>query len=484
MHSATASLPGKAMASRPTPAEHATVLRRATHPPVGEARFWVVQAMVVLIAGIHLFVDLHTSIEGGAFPSGLPVALLVIPVGYAALRYGLAGSAATGIWATLLWLPDLLLPHDHGHVGGDIVDLALVDIVAFFFGQRIEAERVAHARVESTTAAALAVETRYRQLFQTNSAPILVLDTSGSITDANPAATALLGPDLVGRPGASALAREVALDEQAGQVVSMADGRDYRIDLVSLHDTLGDGSVQMIFEDVTEERSEGRRATRYAALVVQAEEAQRRRLARELHDEPLQLFLHLGRRLERLGRDPGVTEAVAHELAEARRQALDAATRLRNLARDLRPPALDELGFLAALSSLVADVEEESELVADIEVKGVEVRLSSELELGAFRIVEEAVRNTVRHSGAHKLRVIVSFQSQALSVTVADDGRGFALDKVGELGSGHFGLSGMGERARLLGGRLEVGSAPGGGTEVVATIPLRMPRGGSGVISA
>lgn len=157
--------------------------------------------MVLLIAGIHLLVDLHTSIEGGAFPSGLPVALLIIPVGYAALRYGLAGSAATGIWATLLWLPDLLLPHDHGHVGGDIVDLALVDIVAFLFGQRIEAERFAHARVERATAAALAVETRYRQLFQTNSAPILVLDTTGTITDANPAATVLLGSDLVGRPG-------------------------------------------------------------------------------------------------------------------------------------------------------------------------------------------------------------------------------------------------------------------------------------------
>ncbi|MHB1509427.1 MAG: sensor histidine kinase [Acidimicrobiales bacterium] len=472
------------MASRPTPAEHATVLRRATHPPVGEARFWVVQAMVLLIAGIHLLVDLHSSVESGAFPSGLPVALLVIPVGYAALRYGLAGSAATGIWATLLWLPDLLLPHDHGHVGGDIVDLALVDVVAFLFGQRIEAERVAHARVESTTAAALAVETRYRQLFQTNSAPILVLDTTGTITDANPAATVLLGSDLVGRPGASALAREVALDEQAGQVVSMPDGRDYRIDLVSLHDTLGDGSVQVIFEDVTEERSEGRRATRYAALVVQAEEAQRRRLARELHDEPLQLFLHLGRRLERLGRDPGVTEDVARELAEARRQALDAATRLRNLARDLRPPALDELGFLAALSSLVADVEEESELLTDIEVRGVEVRLSAELELGAFRIVEEAVRNTVRHSGAHELRVTVAFESQALSVTVADDGRGFATEKVAELGSGHFGLLGMGERSRLLGGHLEVRSEPGEGAVIVATLPIVMSKRGPGDITA
>src|ERR1035441_4363850 len=75
---------------------------------------------VVMIAGLHLILDLHVSTETGAFPSGLPVALLIIPVGYAALRYALAGAAATTAWAILLWLPDLLLPSDQGHVGGDL----------------------------------------------------------------------------------------------------------------------------------------------------------------------------------------------------------------------------------------------------------------------------------------------------------------------------------------------------------------------------
>jgi hypothetical protein len=123
------------------------------HPPVREARFWVIQAMVLLIAGVHLLVDLDVSAETGAFPAGLPVALLILPVGYAALRYGLTGSAATSIWATLAWLPDLLLPRDQGHVGGDLVNLALVLGVALFFGQHIEVERLAHARVQRATAA-------------------------------------------------------------------------------------------------------------------------------------------------------------------------------------------------------------------------------------------------------------------------------------------------------------------------------------------
>lgn len=456
-------------------------MRHVVHPPVREVRFWVVQAMVVLIAGIHLLVDLHSPVEAGAFPAGTPVALLVIPVGYAALRYGLSGSAATGVWATLLWLPDLLLPHDQGHVGGDIVDLALVDVVAFFFGQRIEAERLAHARVERSTAEQLAVETRYQQLFETNRAPILVLDAKGTIVHANPAATSLFGKDAVGQAGEPLFRGRAEPGERVEQVLRLSDGRYYRVNVASLPPGTGRLSTQVVLEDVTEERSTGERATRYAQLLVQAEEEQRRRLARELHDEPLQLFLYLARRLQSLGAARGVPAEVSGGLVEARQQALDAAGRLRTLARDLRPPTLDRLGFVAALSSLVADVEEEAGLLAELEVTGDEARLPPDVELGAYRVVEEAVRNTVRHAGAHQLHVTVSFGSGALVLVVADDGRGFSpegIGGIGGIGSDHLGLLGMGERVRLFGGHLEVRSQPGEGTVLEATFPFPPPAPG------
>jgi len=439
--------------------------------------------MVLLIAGVHLLVDLHVSAETGAFPSGLPVALLILPVGYAALHYGLAGSAATGIWATLAWLPDLVLPKDQGHAGGDLVNLALVLAVAFFFGQHIEAERLAHSRVERATVERLAAEARYRQLFETNRSPILVLEDNGRVSDANPAARALLGEDVVGRSSKELFNGDAALDEQAGRVLYLPDGRDYRLDLVSLPAGTGEPSTQVIFEDVTEERSEGRRATRYAELVVEAEEDQRRRLSRELHDEPLQLFLHLARRLESLGGTPGLPGAVAGSLGEARMQALDAAARLRTLARDLRPPALDELGLAAALSSFLTDVEDEAGLVATFKVTGTEARLAPEIELGAFRIVQEAVRNTLRHAEASQLLVTVGFETDGLALSVSDNGRGFVVDGLGEQASGHLGLLGMRERTRLLGGRLEVRSAPGQGTVVDATVPLGTPRRERGIVS-
>lgn len=479
MGSATTSSPPMMMSNRPAPAELAAVLRRGAHPPLGEARFWGIQAMVVLIAGVHLLVDLHSSVETGEIPVGIPVALLIVPVGYAALRYGLSGSAATGIWATLLWLPDLLLPHDQGHVATDLVNLALVVVVAFFVGERIEAERLAHARVERATAERLAVEARYRRLFEATRAPILVLDAQDIIRDANPAAKALLGGDALGRPGKTLFGGEVALEERAGRVLSLPDGRDYRLEVVVLPTGQDSPSTQVILEDVTEERSEGRRARRYAQLVVQAEEDQRHRLARELHDEPLQLFLHLARRLESLGGISGVPQGVTDGLAEARRQALDAAVRLRGLAQDLRPPALDQLGLVAALSSLVADIEDEAGLATELQVTGDKAaRLSPEVELGVFRIAQEAVRNTLRHAGARQLRVSLRFEPGELGLTVADDGRGFRPEELEEVAPAHFGLLGMAERARLLDGQLKVRSAPGEGTMVDAAIPLRARGGG------
>lgn len=436
--------------------------------------------MVVLIAGMHLFLDVHVSSETGAFPSGLPVALLILPVGYAALRYALAGAAATTVWAILLWLPDLLLRNDRGHVGSDLINLALIVIAAFVFGRRIDAERFAYARVEQTTAQSLALGARYHRLFETNRSPILVLDFNDTVSEANPAAKALLGEEVVGKSGASLFDGDTTIEEQIGRVFFLPNGRDYRLDVVALPSGLGDLSTQVVFEDVTEERNEGRRATRYAQLVVQTEEDQRRRLARELHDEPLQLFLLLARRLESLGEVEGVPGTVAVGLRDAHYQALDAAARLRILASDLRPPTLDRLGLVAALSSLVANIEDDGEPSTEFTVVGTGVRLTSEVELGVFRIAQEAVRNTFRHAGASHLLVTVTFGPDELVLSVADDGQGFSLESLGEHDSEHLGLLGMRERARLLGGHLDVRSAPGQGTVVEATVRFDVPVPGRG----
>ncbi len=459
------------MRSRATRAELSAAVRGALHPPFGEFRFWTIQAMVVVIAGAHLLLDAHGANDTKDVPGFISVTLLMIPVGYAALRYGLAGSGATAAWATILWVPDLAMRPFAAHDLGDAANLVLVDLVAFFFGQRIEAERLASHRFEEATAERLRVEAGFRRLFETNSAPILVLSDAGTVRGANPAAEHVFGAALLGRDAAELLAGSAPLPGRVGEIVTLADDRDYRID-VAVDAATADAPVQVIFEDVTAERRAGRRAERYAQLVVQAEEDQRLHLARELHDEPLQLFLHLARQLEHLARVPGVPGHVASGLDAARQQALEAASRLRTLARDLRPPALDQLGLVAALSSLLADVEEETGVRAELSLHGEESRLAREIELSAFRVVQESVRNSIRHSGASAVQVEVRYGLRELALSVADDGCGFDPGAVDELGSDHFGLLGMSERMRVLGGALAVRSSPGAGTRVEAQVPL------------
>ncbi|MFI4971051.1 MAG: ATP-binding protein [Hyphomicrobiales bacterium] len=406
--------------------------------------------------------------EFTAFPHLAVEALFLLPILYAALNFGLRGSLTTAAWVAVLMSVDITLDLPGMSVmdqWAHYVELATLGIVAFVVGRGVEIERLMRARSE-------AAESRYYRLFETNRSPILVLNDEGTVSDANPSAKALLGEDVVGRPGATLLEGDTALDEQAGRVLSLPDGHDYRLDVVSLPVGTGDPSTQVILEDVTEERSEGRRATRYAQLVVQAEEDQRRRLARELHDEPLQLFLLLAQRLDSVSEIQGVPDAAADALRDARYLALDAAARLRTLARDLRPPSLDDLGLIAALSSLVADIEDEAGPAAELCVVGTETRLSSEVELGAFRIAQEAVRNALRHANASHVIVTVEFSHNELALTIADDGQGFSPESFDEHVSDRLGLLGMRERVRLLGGQFEVQSSPGGGAVVEARIPL------------
>jgi signal transduction histidine kinase len=455
---------------RNTRTDSGASLRQVFHPPIREWQYWAIQLTVALIAGVHIFADQNHSIMNEALPAGMPVALLIIPVGYAAIRYGLAGSAATSIWATLLWLPDLFLPH--GHIVSDAIDLVLIDLVAIVFGQRIELERFARSRAERETAERISAEASYRQLFELNRAPIVVLDSLGRILDANPAARTLFEStnDL-------SLIREVterggSVSDLNGLTVRMPNGQDYRIGLVELPGQVRGATTQLIFEDVTAELGESRRATQYARLVLKVEEEQRRRLARELHDEPLQLFLHLARRLENLGSKAGVPDIVSGGLDEARRQAIDAAARLRVLARDLRPPALDRLGLVPALNSLLSDVEEETNLTTAISVVGDPIRLSADLELGAFRIIQESVHNAIKHADAKNLNIKVTFEPQRLTVEVHDDGHGFVPEEVVELGSSGMGILGMHERANILAGHLDIDSNPGEGTTTRAELPI------------
>jgi two-component system, NarL family, sensor histidine kinase DevS len=205
----------------------------------------------------------------------------------------------------------------------------------------------------------------------------------------------------------------------------------------------------------------GRRAVR---ALLDGQETERRRLARELHDEAGQALASILLGLKALERDVGEEPlAVIRELVDS------ALGNVRRLTVELRPPALDDFGLGAALERLAGVVGEQSAFTIDVNVALPGGLLPPEHETAIYRIVQEALTNVVKHASAKRVSIIVASSAKTVRAVIEDDGVGFSPGHVREQA---LGLVGMRERAQLLDGRLEVESAPGAGTTVVVEIPL------------
>ena len=210
------------------------------------------------------------------------------------------------------------------------------------------------------------------------------------------------------------------------------------------------------------------------ALTTRAVEEERRRIARELHDDTTQAMIAISRRLDALhdliARSPEQARAYLAETQDLLDQTL---TSLRRFSRDLRPAILDDLGLLPALEWLMSELSAETQgkVATRCEVLGEPRRLPPDVELGLFRIAQEAVRNVRKHSGATVATLILQFGPSETYLEITDNGRGFQIGRAGASKEIHLGLVGMEERAKLLGGTCTVQSAPGQGTTVSVSVP-------------
>jgi signal transduction histidine kinase len=203
--------------------------------------------------------------------------------------------------------------------------------------------------------------------------------------------------------------------------------------------------------------------------VVQAQELERQRLARELHDETGQALTSI-----LLGLKP-LEEALADHparatLAELRDQVVSALQDVRRLAVELRPAVLDDYGLVPALERLTDAFAEQSDVRIDFHSALGERRLPSEVETTLYRVVQESLTNIVKHANAHNVSVSVARREFTVAAVIEDDGSGFDQRAVHEEG---VGLLGMRERLSFVDGRLEIESRPGAGTTIVAEVPLR-----------
>jgi two-component system sensor histidine kinase UhpB len=207
---------------------------------------------------------------------------------------------------------------------------------------------------------------------------------------------------------------------------------------------------------------------RSGRLVLRAQEEERRRLARDLHDEVNQALTAILLRLQALSED--APDPLAPQIAALKTLVSQAMEELLRLARQLRPASLDDLGLIAAIEGQLARFSEQTGIQTALHSEGTPEAITEDQQTVIYRVVQEALSNTAQHSAAtyvdFELRV---FPSHGVELRVRDNGKGF--DAVHQGDGGGIGLSGMAERARLVGGELTVTSSPGAGTRVRLYIP-------------
>ena len=337
-------------------------------------------------------------------------------------------------------------------------------------------------------------EERYRELFENARDAIYVHDLEGNYMRVNRAAEQLSGysrDEIVGHNFAEFVAPEHVRHVRKSFCAKLAEhgATTYEVDViakdgcrvpveVSSRAIYENGllvGVQGMARDITERKVAQDALQMFSRQLIEAQEDERRRIARELHDQIGQVLTAIKMNLHTVQQDCGSTEAGSH--IKDNIEAVDEALRLvRDLSIDLRPPLLDDLGLVTALRWYVDRYAKRTGLNVDVvvELADENERFSRELETACFRIAQEALTNIVRHAQASQIFVYVTKDENGLSLSVKDDGVGFDVESLRKRAPrlATLGLISMQERAHGAGGTIDIDSAPHQGTEVRFSLPL------------
>jgi PAS domain S-box-containing protein len=470
-------VPPERVVDRRPPAELVRLLRD-WQPPIHRREFWAVQLLVLLIAGGHYALEIVADPLHGAL-AFIPTSLFLIPVVYAALNFGLHGSLPTAIWCAVVTLPNATLLHSDVDRLGEFWQIGLVVAVAAFVGHRVDREKRARQQAEEREHARRTSEEKYRGIFDQVAEPILLLDEHGVVDGANEAAGRLFAAqpsELRGRRLRSLI--DIDLDGPASRgsgtllPVTASGDRTAWVEPVMIQ--LGAAGQparhQLMLRDLTPQLERQQELEAYARQTAAAREEERGRIAREIHDGPVQTLVLLWRTLDAL--DTTDDPARQAEVRAARQAARDAAEELRRVSRDLRPSILHDLGLNTALRAEVASFARRSGIAARFVGTGSERRLDASHELALLRIVQEALRNIELHAQAKRATVRLNYQATQVRLTISDDGTGVVERPTSQLVTdGKLGLIGMREQAKLIGGNLAIAAGRRGGTTITLTVP-------------
>ncbi len=227
------------------------------------------------------------------------------------------------------------------------------------------------------------------------------------------------------------------------------------------------------FRSINETIESAKESQEFGLKIIEAQEDERRNLSREMHDGPAQMLANVMIRSEIVGktfREKGIEEGLkeVRTMKEMVRQSL---YEVRRVIYDLRPMALDDLGLVPTLRKYLATTEEYHQVRIEFITRGKEERFLQKFETAAFRLIQEAVQNAIKHAEPTVIRVVYENTPQFLNLHINDNGKGFDPS---EKRDGSFGIIGMRERIDMLNGKLEIDSKPGGGTKVKIALPHQL----------
>ncbi|MFA5308775.1 MAG: PAS domain S-box protein [Dehalococcoidales bacterium] len=337
-------------------------------------------------------------------------------------------------------------------------------------------------------------EQKYRHLFENASDAIWVQDVNGLFMDGNQAWHKLTGYSVEEVKGVHlakflsneslALAREVRnrlargeeLNQPYEQQFYIKDGSIKTVKM-STNAIISNGKItgfEHVARDVTQEKQAQENVRAYLQQITRAQEEERKRISRDLHDDVSPDLIILIQKLDKLSAAQRLSLVkVKENLKDIRNQAEKALEGLRATAQGLRPRVIDDLGLVAALEWIAEELERDQHIRTRVETRNMERTLPPETQILLFRIAQEALNNIRKHAGADNVNIKVDGGLKNIKMTVSDNGQGFEMPgKIeGMVSEGRLGLMGMHERARLLNGNLQIKSTPGKGTVVTVTLP-------------
>jgi len=485
-------------------------LRSSTLRVIRSPHFWAV--LVIFAIGIVLHYPEQlipwgaTAISSflGTTRHTVERVFFLIPITYASFIFGLKGGIASLVAAGFIMLPRAifisLVPADAILESIGVIVVGCVVNLWFYMHRRNIAQR-------------RSIEEALVRIIDGSSIPSFVINKQHKVTHWNTAIEALTGikrEEIIGtddqwrafyhekRPVMADLIVDGALEDEVATYYKngykrsrlidgayeaedwfSAPGKDRQCHHFTASPIRNDdgeitGAIETL-ENITERKKAEENLRYYLQEITKAQEEERKRIARELHDSSAQNLIALLHQLDNL-----LTDKTKLPVSEAKalwgfyEQIRDTLQEVRRFSRDLRPSILDDLGLLPALEWVTEDMKNTYWIEVDLKVLGDERRLFPETELLLFRIVQEALRNIAKHAEATRAEVEVKFDEDKVTVTVSDNGKGFEPpESLGALTpTGKLGLAGMQERVQLLGGRLKLESKPGEGTKIFVEAPV------------